>query len=610
MNDQGPNHTRPAPIPVNRRFRGRRYALPLLIGIAGLVGATLAYRELASRMAESSCKSNLERLGLALHAYHDLHGSFPPAFVKGKDGTPAHSWRVLILPFLGRQDLFDSYHFDEPWDGPNNIRLAGQMPDVFACPGGPGRGTGKTSYVAVVGSQTVWPGDRAATRQDLVRPSSHTVQFIEIADSDIGWTEPRDVSMDDIIPPDGDGVGARFASGHKGAVNVLLCDGSARTLKKSSGGRDSRRLLYTLLTAWGGHPYKGVWLPGENPTLRAADFPAEEDASTLRAADVLPHTAGPIHAGRNYVYCATFQVAWDDFRQLVGGDPLVEGRPSIGAGLNRQVFPRSALSPAAYMARMGRGEHAREKIVAEMAKKFPGVTPSLRDAAGPDEFIGYAFLQKDLPFAARFDRVSKPLTFHAATGDAKVMSFGFEELASALSETSALKEQVDVLHYQSDEEFVLRLKPKVDEIVLAKIRPKATLGETVRAVQKMIGAGPENGSRPGLQANDTLLIPRLGFNVLRRYDELVGKHLENPGKATWRIVEAKQAVRFLLNESGARLESEAVLLGELDGHTPPPAPPRMFVFDRPFLLYLKERTAAQPYLVIWVANAELMKRHE
>jgi hypothetical protein len=69
-------------------------------------------------------------------------------------------------------------------------------------------------------------------------------------------------------------------------------------------------------------------------------------------------------------------------------------------------------------------------------------------------------------------------------------------------------------------------------------------------------------------------------------------------------------VRFLLNESGARLESE-VELGYLNGHTPPPPPrPRMFVLDRPFLLYLKERTTEQPYLAIWVANAELMERRE
>jgi hypothetical protein len=66
----------------------------------------------------------------------------------------------------------------------------------------------------------------------------------------------------------------------------------------------------------------------------------------------------------------------------------------------------------------------------------------------------------------------------------------------------------------------------------------------------------------------------------------------------------------LLNESGARLESEAAIAVENGHEPPPPPPPRNFVLDRPFLIYLKERTAEQPYLAIWVANAELMERRE
>jgi hypothetical protein len=66
----------------------------------------------------------------------------------------------------------------------------------------------------------------------------------------------------------------------------------------------------------------------------------------------------------------------------------------------------------------------------------------------------------------------------------------------------------------------------------------------------------------------------------------------------------------MLDESGARLES-AFELAMSNGHAPsPPTRPRMFVLDRPFLLYMKEPTADQPYLAIWVANAELMERRE
>jgi len=34
------------------------------------------------------------------------------------------------------------------------------------------------------------------------------------------------------------------------------------------------------------------------------------------------------------------------------------------------------------------------------------------------------------------------------------------------------------------------------------------------------------------------------------------------------------------------------------------------VLDRPFLLYVQEPKAEQPYLVLWVANGEIMKQFD
>ena len=71
----------------------------------------------------SECRNHLKQIGLALHNYHDTYGSLPPAITRGPDGKPWHSWRILILPWLEQQDIYDRYRFDEPWDGPNNRKL-------------------------------------------------------------------------------------------------------------------------------------------------------------------------------------------------------------------------------------------------------------------------------------------------------------------------------------------------------------------------------------------------------------------------------------------------------------------------------------------------------
>lgn len=70
------------------------------------------------------------------------------------------------------------------------------------------------------------------------------------------------------------------------------------------------------------------------------------------------------------------------------------------------------------------------------------------------------------------------------------------------------------------------------------------------------------------------------------------------------IEEAVQLIRFQLDDSGAILESDAAVV-MLNGDEPPPEP-RRFVFDRPFLLYLQQRQAKQPYFVMWVENPDVL----
>jgi hypothetical protein len=174
------------------------------------------------------CGNNIRQLTLALHNYHDVHGSFPPAYVVDDDGKPLYSWRVLVLPYLEQKQLYDQFRLDEPWDSPHNLPLAQQMPRCFACPTcNPGAKRPVTSYVAITGEETAWPGGAARTLDDFTDGSSRTILLVEWPESDIVWTEPRDLPLADVGSkwrhPDPALVAGKHR--HRGGVFVGMADG-------------------------------------------------------------------------------------------------------------------------------------------------------------------------------------------------------------------------------------------------------------------------------------------------------------------------------------------------------------------------------------------------
>jgi len=223
----------------------------------------------AERRAQ--CGNNLKQLGVALLGYHDAHGSFPPAYVADANGKPMHSWRVLILPYLECEELYEKYRFDEPWDGPNNRKLEEEMPMFFRCPRQPARPNPyATSYVAVVGPRTAWRGDRPVKLSDFTDAPEATLLLVEMKDSGIHWMEPRDLEYPpmpaEINPSSGGGI----SSHHHTVAIVLYADGSVDWLSNDA----ESIVIDALLTIDGGDPSKN-----RTPSVseRADDPPLADD---------------------------------------------------------------------------------------------------------------------------------------------------------------------------------------------------------------------------------------------------------------------------------------------------------------------------------------------
>lgn len=171
----------------------------------------------------------LKQIGAAFNNYHDVYGTFPPAYIADNDGKPMHSWRVLILPFMGEDSLYSQYDFSEPWDGPNNIRLLKKRPYYCDSQRFPDDET-ETLIAAIVGKDCVFVGAEPIGKDDIPDGSVNTIIIGEVEGMGIPWTAPRDVEFDQFTGIDKPGSFHSKLLGER--ILFLTADGSANSFRK------------------------------------------------------------------------------------------------------------------------------------------------------------------------------------------------------------------------------------------------------------------------------------------------------------------------------------------------------------------------------------------
>ncbi len=198
------------------------FACVVLFGWAIVLVKTSALR--------SARQNHLKNILVALESYEARNGSFPPAYIADASGKPSLSWRTLILPYLDEQALFAQYDQRQPWNGPENSKLA-LAPREFVCPGSP-EDSPFTSYAAVVGPNAAWRGGRPLKISDFPDGGRHTIMLVETANAGIPWLAPRDFTIEDAIVAIRSGPHRRgngyFYENQPGYSMAAFADGSVR----------------------------------------------------------------------------------------------------------------------------------------------------------------------------------------------------------------------------------------------------------------------------------------------------------------------------------------------------------------------------------------------
>jgi hypothetical protein len=109
-----------------------------------------------------------------------------------------HSWRVLLLPFLGEGALHQEYRFDEPWDSPHNRALASRTPKPYLSNSPRVRREGNTGFVVITGQGTAFPPGKTVRLRDILDGTSNTIIVVNWPGAEIAWSAPVDLSLADI----------------------------------------------------------------------------------------------------------------------------------------------------------------------------------------------------------------------------------------------------------------------------------------------------------------------------------------------------------------------------------------------------------------------------
>lgn len=301
----------------------------------------------------------------------------------------------------------------------------------------------------------------------------------------------------------------------------------------------------------------------------------------------------------NSAWCATFKLVWDDLQYdiLENNFECSKTNKTI-ENLIKDNMIKDILSEEDYYKVVGKPTlELKEQIEKELLKRFnekSNILDSIKFTnVETDNILLYTMLKKIFLFKYQFDKLGK-----GKFGNCKkdVEYFGIDYNTS---ERKKVSEQVDVLFYNSDTDFAVKLDTKgKDKILLYKTN---TTNNNFEDIFNEMNQKSVNNTDNYFRKTDTLKIPNLSFNIRREYKELIGKtFIRNRDKMPYSIDVAMQTIEFELDRTGGKVKSEALIVGRTGAAYVPE--PRHFNFDDTFYLFLIEEGKERPYLALRVQD--------
>ncbi len=320
-----------------------------------------------------------------------------------------------------------------------------------------------------------------------------------------------------------------------------------------------------------------LWWSSCQTDATSTPFPKEKDISDYPATTLLATTAETANWETNILYCPTLLLAWEGVRETLPSPVLIAADQEALEALDGSQGHIGALEEGEYdrtIRILEQGINVQVSFASQLLLKEP-----LEDNPIPLSFAGRS-----------------------------VACFG------GTGADEAVTTQVTVLFYEDEDEFAFALTPEDSSQQLlfyhSRDHGRRSLEALYEAlIRKMARYARQPPNKNEVwRADDLVAIPNLSFNISKSYTDLLGSRLSAQG-TPYTITAARQRLALALNKMGALLESEAEMewVTEAVQELPQARLPRRLVLDAAFLLVAKKVKAANPYLLAWINNTELMQ---
>ena len=336
-------------------------------------------------------------------------------------------------------------------------------------------------------------------------------------------------------------------------------------------------------------------------TENKKDNEYQKDEETETSAEINFALTLEDNVGQDTAWCGTFQLIWNDLKNdLAKQDIIFMQEPDLQVvkNLNKETFKTEDISENSYYKVYGNPTlELKEQIEKAIKEKFNEESDILDDFSwennNPKDYFLYCMLKKEFEFPVAFKELEDG---EFANGKySKINYFGLEKDAE-----EELRNQVEVLYYNSPSQFAVKLKTKQnDEIILAR----GEEGNTFQEIYNNINTNSENyeGIKKFTE-KDELKIPNIDFKQKTEFTELEQKEFSFANGDVYIIDKALQTIEFELDKEGGKIKSEAGIMTKEMAIATDEIKERKFNFDDEFVIFLKENDKEKPYFAASISD--------